>query len=856
MWIDKIDIELYTPMMQQYLNIKKSLPDALLFFRLGEFYELFFEDARVGAQVLEIVLTGREAGTEERIPMCGIPAHSAYNYFSKLVENGYKVAIAEQVEKPGESKGIVKREVVSILTPGTEMNQNIIGSRENLYIGAISVFPDSYTLTIADLSTGEIKTGILPKNTKKLVSEVLNFDLKELVLPTELLETDIFSELQTHNIFLSVADDISINAKYQKVFASLDDKRLVVSVAKLLNYAQSTMKKDLNHLLPATVFKQEINMRVDYHSKRSLELDKGARSGSKKGSLLSVLDKTKTAMGGRLLKQWLDKPLIQKSDIIKRHEYVEVFKSDVIYLNDIRQSLETVYDVERLAGKVAFGTVNPKEVANLRNALKRLPQIKETLSKYDFDIVKELVNDLGDFNELTDLLDNSIVSSPPLTFKEGGIIKTGYHEVLDEYKDISLNGKDWIIKYENEQRERTGIKSLKVGYNKVFGYFIDVRRTNLALLKDCDDYERKQTLANSERYFTPTLKEMETKILHAEENIIGLEYDLFLEVREFISKYIRQLQKLAKTLAFIDVVTTFSIISLDNNYVRPEFTDEHFVALCDGRHPVVELATDKGTYVPNDILMDQNTDILLITGPNMSGKSTYMRQMALTAIMAQIGCFVPARKAILPVFDQIFTRIGASDDLSSGQSTFMVEMLEAGTAIKEATKNSLIIFDEIGRGTSTYDGMALAQAMLEHIHEEIGAKLLFSTHYHELTKLDEVLNKLKNVHVQAAEEQGGITFFHKVHEGPTSKSYGVLVAKLADLPDSLIKRADVLLLEHEQKNPTSERTLFDFAQFNESKKISKEEELVLQKVKEVDPMKVTPIDALNLLFDIKSLIDN
>ncbi len=853
MWVDKIDITKYTPMIRQYLDIKKTVKDALLFFRLGEFYELFFEDAIIGSRELEIVLTGKDAGTDDRIPMCGIPAHSAAVYFDKLVEKGYKVAIAEQTEDPSQAKGIVKREIVNIITPGTQMNSSQLNVKENQYIAAIIDFKKEVGFAVADLTTGEIKVTKLPAKIESIFNELMTYELKEIVIQSSFAFESLLSKMKDSSIFISYYDNTSFSGKNSDIIENLKDKDLVYTVSYLLNYFDEIMKCNFLHMKKATVYEIDEYMKMDQFSRESLEIVKSQRTKNKKGSLLSVIDVTKTAMGGRLLRKWLDKPLLSIEKINERLNIVEILKSDEILLEELSENLHNIYDIERLVGKISIGNVTPKELRQLSESLKYIPLIKDTLLKYNQKNVSDYISISSDFDSLRHILDRAIVDNPPQIIKDGGIIKSGYNEELDLLRDINTNGKKWLLEYEENERLETNIKSLKVGYNKVFGYYIEVRKTNLHLIDGREDYERKQTLANCERYITPTLKEMENKILGAQEKILVLEYELFVEVRDFVKKYIYDLQIISTKLANLDVLSSFAKLATENGYFRPTFNKENITQIVDGRHPVVERNLDAITYIPNDISLDAKTNILLVTGPNMSGKSTYMRQMALTSILGQIGCFVPAKSASLPVFDQIFTRIGASDDLASGQSTFMIEMLEANNALLNATKNSLIIFDELGRGTSTYDGMALAQSILEYIHNNIGATTFFSTHYHELTKLDESLDRLRNIHVGAVEEKGEISFLHKVIEGPTSKSYGVLVAKLAGLPNSLIKRANNLLTFYETNSGNSQNTIFDFPSYDVNEASNDYCELI-DTISQIEPNNLSPLEALNLIYEIKKMI--
>src|SRR4051812_2983561 len=843
----------YTPMIQQYLQVKADYQDAFLFFRLGDFYEMFFDDAIKASQELEITLTSREGGGEERIPMCGVPYHAAASYIEQLIERGYKVAICEQTEDPKQAKGVVRREVVQLVTPGTMMEGKGLQEKENNYISAITDFTDgTFGFSYNDLSTGENRVTILNGSFDEVLNELSLSGAKEVVVATTFdgeWQRKIRERLP---VTISFEDDVLVKEGYQSLFTHITEDKLQQSMARLLNYLYRTQKRSLDHLQPVSPYKIYQYMKIDYYSKRNLELTETIRSKGKKGSLLWLLDETKTAMGGRLLKQWIDRPLIDQDAISARHKMVETLMVAYFERQELREKLKEVYDLERLAGRVAFGNVNARDLIQLKRSLMQVPFLKQIMQGMQNEQMNKISEKLDPCEEITDLLEQAIVDNPPLSLKEGNMIRDGYNDQLDQYRDASRNGKTWIAQLEREEREKTGIKSLKVGYNRVFGYYIEVTRANLHLLTE-GQYERKQTLTNAERFITPDLKEKEALILQAEEKCGELEYDLFTGIREMVKEQIPRLQALAKAVSELDVLQCFAQVSEERRYVKPQFSNERRVVLKDGRHPVVEKVLNTQEYVPNDCFMDSDREVLLITGPNMSGKSTYMRQIALIAILGQIGCYVPATEAILPIFDQVFTRIGAADDLISGQSTFMVEMLEAKNAIANATQNSLILFDEIGRGTSTYDGMALAQAIIEYIHERIGAKTLFSTHYHELTVLEEELPRLKNIHVSAIEHNGKVVFLHKIKEGPADKSYGIHVAQFAELPAELIARANEILtaLEQSDVQPVVTKTteavkgvphqeqpaqlsFFDEPKDSKKQEFSSKEKRVLEKVKELD----------------------
>ncbi|MHA6167320.1 DNA mismatch repair protein MutS [Bacillus mojavensis] len=858
----------YTPMIQQYLKIKAEHQDAFLFFRLGDFYEMFFEDAKKASQELEITLTSRDGGAAEKIPMCGVPYHSASAYIEQLIKKGYKVAICEQTEDPKAAKGVVKREVVQLITPGTVMDGKGIHESENNFIASVSSCSNGYGLALSDLTTGE-NLAVLIERLEDVISEIYSVGAREIVVSGSLDEKTVAQLKERCGATISIEDGQT--DEHVQIIEHLQNQDITKTFLRLYTYLKRTQKRSLDHLQPVQVYELEEAMKIDLYSKRNLELTETIRSKNKKGSLLWLLDETKTAMGGRLLKQWIDRPLIRVNQIEERQEMVETLMSHFFEREDLRERLKEVYDLERLAGRVAFGNVNARDLIQLKESLKQVPGIKQLVASLAHKKAKQRAERIDPCGDVLALLEEALYENPPLSVKEGNLIKDGYNQKLDEYRDASRNGKDWIARLEQQEREYTGIRSLKVGFNKVFGYYIEVTKANLHLLEE-GRYERKQTLTNAERYITPELKEKEALILEAENNICELEYELFTELREKVKLYIPRLQQLAKQMSELDALQCFATISENRHYTKPEFSKDE-VEVIEGRHPVVEKVMDSQEYVPNNCVMGDNRQMLLITGPNMSGKSTYMRQIALISIMAQIGCFVPAKKAMLPIFDQIFTRIGAADDLISGQSTFMVEMLEAKNAIVNATKNSLILFDEIGRGTSTYDGMALAQAIIEYVHDHIGAKTLFSTHYHELTVLEEKLPQLKNVHVRAEEYNGTVVFLHQIKEGAADKSYGIHVAQLAELPADLISRAQDILkeLEHSGNKPEvpvqkhevpvqkpevkEEPAQLSF--FGESDKpavspkLSKKEKQVLDVFKSLNILDMTPLEAMNEMYKLQ-----
>lgn len=844
MKMNEVDKTKLSPMMLQYIEMKEKNMDVILFFRLGDFYEMFFEDALIASRELELTLTGKSAGLEDRIPMCGIPYHSVNPYIDKLIDKGYKVAICEQIEDPKTAKGVVKREVLQILSKGTMMNSEFLDEKTNNYIGNVIDLKYIYVISYADISTGEFYTTTSIYDSNSLVSLILSLNLKEIVVKNN-FDNNVLNTLKNkYKVNISIFDEEIDVSEYTNIFSHIEDSKYIESIKHLLSYLISTQKRSLNYLQKINIINTKSYLKLDINARRNLELTSSLRLKERTYSLLWLLDKTKTAMGSRMLKNWIENPLVDKNEINKRYDIVEKLETEFILKEELREYLYQVYDLERLCGRIGYGNTNGRDLLQLKNSLKVLPNIKSILDNLKYEKTIETLDDLYE------LLQNSIDEDAPVTIKEGGIIKSGFNLELDELKENRSSGKDFVIKMESEERNRTGIKNLKVGYNKIFGYYIEVSKSNIGLIKEEYNYIRKQTLANCERYVTPLLKEKEALILGAEEKIINLEYNLFIEIKNKVQTYIKRIQNIAKVIAEIDVLQSFATISEENNYIRPIITDKRIVEIIDNRHPVVEKVLET-PFVPNDILMDEKTNILIITGPNMAGKSTYMREFAITVIMAQIGCFVPAKKCTLPIFDQIFTRIGASDDLVSGDSTFMVEMKEANEAITNATNNSLIIFDELGRGTATYDGLSLAQAIIEYIHNNIKCKTLFSTHYHELTKLEDHFENLKNVHVSALEENGNITFLHKIKNGSVDKSYGIHVAKLANLPKSLIKRANEILSDYENNGNIEIKNQISFDLDEKA-----EENIALEKLKQINPYEITPIEALNILYELKKDVDN
>jgi len=843
---NEVDLNKVTPMMKQYLEIKERNEDIIIFFRLGDFYEMFFEDAQLVSHELELTLTGKNAGLGEKIPMCGIPHHAANVYIEKLVDKGYRIGICEQLEDAKNvEKGIVKRDIIQIISKGTIINEEALKEQENNYIGSLLDFKHSYVLSYADISTGEINTMLLEHNSTKVVSEIVSLGIKEIIMDDKcdkLIQTLLKNQFR---VVVSIYNEINSIKEYEYIYEDIGDMRFIESLKHLLTYITDTQKRSLSHLEKAVIKDSNAYLKMDVHTKRNLELTETLRTKERNYSLIWLLDKTKTAMGSRMLKNMIENPLINKEEIEKRYDTIDILLKEFIKKEDLCTALYEVYDLERLSGKVAFGSANARDLLQLKASLKVLPEIKQILTDINFN------KNIEDLNELYELLEDSIYENPPLSIKEGYLIKEGFNQELDELKDLRKGGKDFVARFEEEEKERTGIKTLKVGFNRVFGYYIEVSKGSTNLIKEEYGYERRQTLANCERYISPILKEKEALILNAEEKIIELEYDIFVKIRDKIKEYIPRLQNISKVISEIDVMQSFATISEENNYIRPTLNKENIIELKNNRHPVVEKVIET-EYVPNDIVMDKDTNILLITGPNMAGKSTYMRELAITVIMAQIGCFVPASSANLPIFDAIFTRIGASDDLVSGESTFMVEMKEAANAINNATVNSLILFDELGRGTATFDGMSLAQSIIEYINKNIKCKTLFSTHYHELTDLDKTLKGLKNVHVSAVEENGNITFLHKIKEGSIDKSYGIHVARLANLPTTLIERASNILEVYENKEQKREVKIQESLPIDEL--IVEQNNELEEEIKKLNILEITPMEAMNILYNLKEKV--
>lgn len=836
----------YTPMIEQYLSIKEQNKDVLIMFRLGDFYEFFFEDAEIASKVLQLVLTKRAAGNKQKIPMCGVPHHAVTSYLAKLIDHGYKVGIVEQLEDPSEAKGIVERDIVRIVTPGAIIDYD---EGPNNYIIAIDEGKDEYHLAYADISTGEINVTNLEKDALSLASFISNLNSKEIVVRKE-FPSKVLSNLKTHmNIVVSYEDNDYQAGLYDEIFSDVNDIDLIKVGTRLINYLVKIQRRDLTYLKPIVVSRAKESLLIDAFSRTNLELTRTIRSDEKYGSLFWLLDDTATAMGRRLLKSWINRPSRDEEEINRRLNIVDTLIKNFIVREEIRLSLQQMYDLERIIAKVSFGNVNPRDLLQLLQSLEAFKPIKQKLNVLKNIHLNELLDKCDDFAFLIKLLQRSIREDAPLTINEGGIFKQDYHEGLDELIDLTKGGRRWITQFEETEREKTGIKNLKVGYNSVFGYYIEISNSFLPQVKDEWGYVRRQTTKGGERFINQDLKEKEALILSAEEKRQVLEKQLFIELQKEIQTYTRQIQRLSMVISEIDVLCSFAKISANNQYVRPSFNHKRLVIIKEGKHPVIDKVLQKNQYVANDILLDKNTDMLLITGPNMGGKSTYMRQLALIVIMAQMGCYVPAKEANLMIFDQIFTRIGASDDLISGQSTFMVEISEANYALRKATVNSLLLFDEIGRGTSTYDGMALAQSMIEYVATNVKAKMLFSTHYHELTMLEDKLPTLKNVHVEVKEQVDEVTFLYKVKEGAMGKSYGVNVAVLAGLPLDVVNRARQILRDLEKERQ-------QFIPTKQIKEDIKEDPKWLIDLKNIEPSRLTPLEALQYLYEIKKELDN
>ncbi len=846
-----------TPMMQQYFSIKENYQDCILFYRLGDFYEMFFDDAEVASKELELVLTGRDCGLEERAPMCGIPYHAANGYIGKLIQKGYKVGICEQVEDPKMAKGIVKREVIRVITPGTMMDENYMDHTKNNYIMAVTSVGENYGLAFCDLSTGEFQSTFIPKEKNSLDHEFLKFSPKEVVVSDAVLGEYL---LEKWNVLINerLLEDVIDSGNVQSYFKSVSGgyNAIVASASSLLlGYLDETQKTALTNLTHLEVYQTKDAMAIDVNTKRNLELTENIVDKTKKGSLLWVIDETATAMGSRNLRRWIDAPLVNPEMISKRLDAVETIYNHIHLMEDLREALKGVYDIERIVSKIALKSVNPKELLTLKSSLSKLPSILELLETIDYGELSRLSSKFDSLEDLHELLESSILDEAPMTLKEGNIIKDSYDDEIGRLREIKHNGKRWIAKLEAKEREFTGIKSLKIGYNRVFGYYIEITKSNYQNIPE-GRYIRKQTLANAERFITEELKTMEDEILGADEKLLVREHVVFTSIRDLIEKEMDRLKQTARIIADIDCYQCLAKVARDENYVKPKIRTDGKLKIVEGRHPVVEKMMQKGEFVSNDLVMDQDKErFLIITGPNMAGKSTYMRQVALICLMTQIGSFVPAKEANIPISDRIFTRIGASDDLAGGKSTFMVEMSEVSDILLNATKDSLIILDEVGRGTSTYDGLSIAWAVIEHILSEItGAKTLFATHYHELTALEGELDGVKNYSVLVKEVGKSIAFLRKIVPGGADQSYGIEVAKLAGLPKHLLVRAKEILRKLEQKdqvikNKPRKKEKFDDIQLG---LFDLEKEGILEELKEVNILMMNPLEAFDFLRELSS----
>ena len=835
----------YTPMMQHYLKMKEENLDSILFYRLGDFYEMFFEDAKLVSQELDLVLTGRSAGVEEKVPMCGIPFHAANSYIQRLVKKGYKVAICEQLEDPSSAKGLVDRGIIKIITPGTYMDATMDAKSTN-YMASCDVSSFEITVIYCELSTGELKYQTLQRSLVALQKALLEQNVSELVCPMTMDKKWMAALEEMDTMLISKHKKANIDPEDLPLLNGIESESLKEAFALLMAYLKDTQKQRIDHFLPIESMDKDKVLVMDYETKNHLELVSSQSSNAKAESLWSFMDKCQSAMGSRMLKRWIEYPLIDAEKIAKRQVAVKDLKENFMLRENLKEHLVYVYDMERLASRMAYGNASPRDVLQLVATLEHAKPILDLASS--LNSYPEF-NDVPDCQELYNEIKNAIIENPPLTLKEGGVFNDGYNQELDEVRKIAKQGKDFILELEAKERERTGVKSLKVGYNRVFGYYIEVRNGNLDNIKEEFGYHPKQTLANATRFITQELKEKEEQILHAQETKVKLEQSLFNDLLLRIKRDLFDLHACAQALSTIDVLVSLAILASEKGYVCPVFHPGYNVNVVEGKHPILDDRMKKKRYVSNDWKMSEEEHIQLITGPNMGGKSTYMRQNALLVVMAQMGSFIPAKTAQLPIFDRIFTRIGASDDILTGKSTFMVEMMEANTALRYATKHSLILFDEIGRGTATYDGMALAQAMLEYIDEAIGAKTLFSTHYHELTELAEEHQSMRNVHVDVREEKNEIEFRYRVIEGKADKSYGINVAKLAHLPKVVLDRASQLLLnfENQDNNQNYQPSLFVMDQ------VQPEKSQLLQQLQELDIDSMTPRDALDCLYELKKL---
>jgi len=863
-----------TPMMQQYLELKEQYKDCILFFRLGDFYEMFFKDAEIASRELEITLTGRDCGLDERAPMCGVPFHAADSYISRLINKGYKVAICEQVEDPALAKGIVKREVIRVITPGTVFDSSMLDERKNNYLMSIYRYGCFFGISIVDVSTGEFSsTNINWGNTiNKLFDEIAKYSPSEIIANSSFFnDAELVDNIRKKfNVYISRFNDEyfetdyaagKIKSHFEKCELLEGEYELDVNASgALLEYLEQTQKVNLNHIQNISSYKIEEFMVLDVSTRRNLELTETMRERSRKGTLLWVIDRTMTSMGGRLIRKWIEQPLINAADIIERLEAVGEMKVKYMVRMEARELLKRVYDIERLMGKIIIGNANGRDLVALKNSIGQVPYIKSLLEQCTSALNKRNYEQMDTLEDIYELIEKSVVDDPPVTIKEGGIIKSGYNEEVDKYRRATTEGKNWVAALENKEREKTGIKNLRVGFNKVFGYYIEVTKSNYSQVPP--EYIRKQTLANCERYITQELKEIEDSILGAEEKVIALEYQLFLDIRDRIASQVRRIKNTARCLSEIDVICSLAEVADRESYTMPEINTEDKIEIIDGRHPVVEKMLGDASFVPNDTFLDMNENRLsIITGPNMAGKSTYMRQVALIVLMAQIGSFVPAKYAKIGIVDKIFTRVGASDDLASGQSTFMVEMSEVANILENATPRSLLILDEIGRGTSTFDGLSIAWSVIEYISdkEKMGCRTLFATHYHELTELEGKLTGIKNYCISVEKNGDDIIFLRKIIRGGADDSYGIQVARLAGVPDLVINRAKEILAElndadiskrasRVRKNRMIMEGQLDLFSVSHTSKITDE---IIEELKNIDIPTLTPLDALNTLYNLQ-----
>jgi len=868
-----------TPMMQQYLEVKDKNKECILFFRLGDFYEMFFEDAEIASRELELVLTGRDCGLEKRAPMCGIPYHASSSYINKLVTKGYKVAICEQLEDPSEAKGIVRRDVIKIITPGTYSDSSFLEDTRNNYLMSLYIENDYAALCFADVSTGDFQCTLVKQEISNVLDEISKFLPKEIILCKDVSGTLLNSITERFSVVITDKDQEyftssaleNLKAQFKNCYIESFDSILHKGANGLLKYIMETQKIVLSHINHISFYNSCDYLSIDINSRRNLEITETLKDKSKKGSLLWVIDKTNTAMGARLLRKWLEQPLVKKDKIVDRLDAIEEIVNNYQLYEDLKINLKDIYDIERLVGKISSKSVNAKELLALKSSIEKIPKIKELLSNFKCNLLKGTHHNLDCLQDVYEVIHNSIIDNPSFSIKEGGIIKDGYNEAIDEFRKAKTNGKEWIASLEQQERDVTGIKSLKVGYNKVFGYYIEITKSNFSSIPE-NRYIRKQTLANCERYITPELKEIEEKVLGAQEKLIELEYSAFVEIRDSVEKQIDRMQNSARLISEVDCLCSLSLVAKENNYCKPEIKDEGDLVIIEGRHPIVEKVISRNSFVSNDThLNNQSKQLVLITGPNMAGKSTYMRQVALINILAQIGSFVPAKKASIAICDKIFTRIGASDDLAGGKSTFMVEMWEVSNILKNATKNSLIILDEVGRGTSTYDGLSIAWSVIEYIcsNKKIKCKTLFATHYHELTSLEGKINGVKNYSVAVKKVQNDIIFLRKIIEGGADESYGIEVAKLAGIPEEVINRAKDILHTLESKGKKYEDLKDALTQnfveepklkiesIKSSKKTIKqvdfidiEKENILSELEAIDILNMTPMEGFNKLYDI------